>query len=266
MVDRGSLNHDFHDMRSSIVCGFAGASMLLLVATDSLGQQDTRALPSAEAAYSYALGVTLGGKKSETIDKRVGPVRAIVTCSDADSSKLVQDAVAAINDAFGYGKIALSESEETELKDDAISIFIGSKSQGRQLVERFGVSSPRTFGSGVYYYWWDDRQRNHIRRCLIAIDVTSPSERKAQDLRYLLMACMGFTTPWLSSQSHPEGRGQESHQTSLFSDLGIAVVRFFDKHVDPGMRAHEMRRAFKVEWPDFSSAYWNPSAQNVDQR
>jgi len=114
------------------------------------------AVPSADRAYGYALAVILGGNKSEIVDKRVGPIRAIATSQDDSSRELVSQAVGEINDAFGYGKIALSWSDSARLEDDAITIYIGSKRNGRQLIERFGVSSPRAFGSSTYYYWWEN--------------------------------------------------------------------------------------------------------------
>jgi hypothetical protein len=245
--------------KSALLYSVVAISFLLVV--DSLGQQGTEALPSADTAYEYALGVVLGGKKSEIVDKRVGPIRAILTCRDEASRKIVEDAVAAVNDAFGYAKIALSVSEKTVLADDALIIFVGSKSDGRQLVESFGISSPRAFGDGVYYYWWDNSQRHHIRRCLIAINEESPPERKTDDLKDLLMACMGFQSPWSSVNYHPNARRRESQETSIFSSFGIAVVRFFDKQINPGAKAWEMRNVFKREWPDFSSAYWNPTKE-----
>jgi hypothetical protein len=248
-------------MRSKHALLLSEVAISFLLVVDSLGQQGTGALPSADIAYEYALGVVLGGAKSEIVDKRVGPIRAILTCRDEESRTIVDDAVAAVNDAFGYAKIALSVSERAVLEDDALIIFVGSKSDGRQLVEGFGISFPRAFGDGVYYYWRDNSQRHHIRRCLIAINEESPPERKTEDLKNLLMACMGFQSPWSSVNYHPNARRRESQETSIFSNFGIAVVRFFDKHIDPSAKAWEMRKVFKREWPDFSAAYWNPTKE-----
>ena len=222
-------------------------------------QQSTKGVPSADVAYDYALELILGGSQSAIVDKRVGPIRAIVTCSDADTRSIVNQAAAAINDAFGYGKIALSESERARLEDDAITIYVGSKSDGRRLVEDFGVSSPRAFRDSVYYYWWDNDRRHHIRRCLIAADMASPQDRKTEDLQYLILACMGVRNPWSSKQYQLKSKGPDASQTKLFSDLDVAIIRFFDKHVPPGAKSWEMRNVFKREWPDFSAAYWNPS-------
>jgi hypothetical protein len=217
------------------------------------------AVPSAEEAYRHALEVVLGGNKTAIVDKRVGPIRALLTAPDDETRRLVQQAVAEINDAYGYGKIALAESDRVRLEDDALTIFVGSKSDGRKLVEDFGVSSPRAFGGGVYYYWWDDGRNNHIRRCLIAIDEASLRHGSTQDLRHLIAASMGLQSPWSASHARASSPADAAGQ-QIFSELDVAIIRFFDKHVPPGAKAWEMRNIFKREWPDFSSAYWNPSA------
>jgi hypothetical protein len=241
----------------------SGAAKLLLslaVACVSLkdleAQQTAPAAPSYEAAYNYALEVVL-------VDKLVGPTRAILVCRDEGLRNLAHQAVAEINDAFGYGKIALQDAESARLEDDSITIFIGSKRKGRQLIEDFGVSSPRAFRGAVYYYWWDRQRRHHIRRGVIVIDETSSQQEFSEDLKYLLLACMGVRSPWVADLHHPRVRGQKPAEGSIFSDFSVAVVRFFDKHVPPGARAWDMRKAFESEWPDFSSAYWNPSNQKT---
>jgi hypothetical protein len=251
-------------MRSSRI--FA-ANILLgcAFAANSLGQQADKGEIPAETAFNYALDVVLDGKKSEIVDKRVGPIGAFLTCSDETSREIVHQAVGQINDLFGYGKIAISESEQARIDDDAITLFVGSKSDGRKLVERFGVSSPRAFRGATYYYWWDQARRNHIGRCMIAIDEASSPEIQAENLYYLLMACMGFQSPW-SAKSHQQSMGgARGAQTGGYADLHKATVRFFDKHIPPGSTAHDMRRIFKREWPDFSAAFRQPSSQ-TEQR
>ena len=220
------------------------------------------AVPSADRAYDHALAVILGGNQTEIVEKRVGPIRAIATSEDDSSRDLVSRAVGEINDAFGYGKIALSWSDSTRLEDDAIIIYIGPKRNGRQLIERFGVSSPRSFGSSTYYYWWDKERRNHIRRCLIAVDHLSPKVRQSEDLRYLLLACMGFKSPWSAKQLQRTPRSSDTDLEPAFSKFDTAIIRFFDKHVRAGARSWEMRRVFKNQWPDFSAAYYNPQAEH----
>lgn len=129
------------------------ALFLGLFAHNSLSAQpvdDT--VPSSERAYNYALAVVLNGDQTEIVDKRIGPIRAIATSHDESSRDLVNKAVGDVNDAFGYGKVALSWSDHASIEDDAITIYIGPKRIGRQLIERFGVSSPRAFGSSTYYY------------------------------------------------------------------------------------------------------------------
>lgn len=216
---------------------------------------------SADHAYDHALAVILRGDKTEIVDKRVGPIRAIATTHGDSSRELVSQAVSEINDAFGYGKIALSWSDSTDLQDDAITIYIGPKTNGRQLVERFGVSSPRAFRSSIYYYWWEDGRRNHIRRCLIALDHTSPKDQQSEELRYLLLACMGFKSPWSAKQLQRTPRSSDTAQDPVFSKFDTAIIRFFDKHVDPGAKAWEMQKVFRNQWPDFSAAYYNPQVE-----
>lgn len=220
------------------------------------------AVPSADRAYGHALAVILGGNKSEIVDKRVGPIRAIATSHDDSSRELVSQVVGEVNDAFGYGKIALSWSDSARLEDDAITIYIGSKRDGRQLIERFGVSSPRAFGSSTHYYWWENERRNHIRRCLIAVDFLSPKDSQSEELRYLLLACMGFKSPWSAKQLQRTPRSSDTDPKPAFSKFDTAIIRFFDKHVQAGARSWEMRRVFKDQWPDFSAAYYNPQAEH----
>lgn len=232
-----------------------------VLAVASLGQQiDPKEIPT-ETAFNYALDIVLDGKKSEIVDKRVGPIGAFLTCHDEASRQIVHQVVGRINDLFGYGKIALSESEHARIDDDAITIFVGSKSDGRKLVERFGVSSPRAFRDATYYYWWDQARRNRIGRCLIAIDDESSPEIIAENVSYLLLACMGLRSPW-SAQRHQRAMGEaRGAQSDRYADLHQATVRFFDKHIPSGATAHEMRRIFKREWPDFSAAYLQPSSR-----
>lgn len=230
---------------------------------DLEAQQKAPTAPSYETAYDYALEIVLGGKQTEIVDKLVGPVRAILVCRDAELRNLAHQAVAEINAAFGYGKIAVQDAESARLEDDSITIFIGSKSDGRQLVEDFGISSPRAFRGASYYYWWDREWRHHIRRGVIVIDETSSRQELSEDLKHLLLACMGVQSPWAADSHHPRARGQKPAEGSVFSDFSVAVVRFFDKYVPPGARAYDMQRAFKREWPDFSSDYWNPSNQKA---
>ncbi len=234
-------------------------AILSLFAHHSLSARSAAdAVPSSDRAYNYALAVVLGGDRTEIVDKRIGPIRAIATCHDETSRDLVNKAVGDVNDAFGYGKIALSWSDSASIEDDAITIYIGPKRIGRQLIERFGVSSPRTFGSSTYYYWWERERPNHIRRCLIAVDNLSTQERQSEDLRYLLLACMGFKSPWSAKQLQRNSNSSDSAPEPAFSKFDAAIIRFFDKHVDPGARDWEMRRVFKNKWPDFSAAYYNP--------
>lgn len=233
--------------------------ILGLFANNSLSAQSaTDAVPASDRAYDYALAVVLQGNQTEIVDKRIGPIRAIATCHDEASRDLVNKAVGDVNDAFGYGKIALSWSDRASIEDDAITVYIGPKRIGRQLIERFGVSSPRTFGSSTYYYWWEEDRPNHVRRCLIAVDHLSTKERQLEDLRYLLLACMGFKSPWSAKQLQQRRSSSDAAQEPAFSKFDAAIIRFFDKHVDPGAKAWEMRRVFKNKWPDFSAAYYNP--------
>lgn len=234
-------------------------AILGLFAMNSLlARSVTDAVPSSDHAYDYALAVVLKGDQTEIVDKRVGPIRAIATCHDEASRDLVNKAVGDVNDAFGYGKIALSWSDRASIEDDAITVYIGPKRIGRQLIERFGVSSPRSFGSSTYYYWWEKNRPNHVRRCLIAVDHLSSKERQLEDLRYLLLACMGFKSPWSAKQLQRTRGSSDAAQEPVFSKFDAAIIRFFDKHVDPGAKSWEMRRVFKNKWPDFSAAYYNP--------
>ena len=244
-----------------------GAHRFILLAFASFfyvslfARQPADALPSADRAYEHALAVILHGDKTEVVDKRIGPIRAIATTHDDSSRELVSKVVGEINDAFGYGKLALSWSDSPELEDDAITIYIGPKTDGRQLIKRFGVSSPRAFRSSTYYYWWEDARRNHIRRCLIAVDHLLLKEHQSEDLRYLLLACMGFKSPWSAKQLQRTPNSSDASQGPLFSKFDTAIIRFFDKHVEPGAKAWEMRRVFKNKWPDFSAAYYNPQVE-----
>jgi hypothetical protein len=214
---------------------------------------------TAEEAYAHATSILLGGSRSDLVEKRVGPVRVILTCGDAESREIANRAVGEINDAFGYGKLALSEAETATLEDDAITLFIGTKSQGRRLVERFGVSSPRAFRSGIYYYWWDKARRNHIRRGLVAVEEDVPRERQAIDLPYLLLASLGYRGIW-SVHDH-RSPSKTAEPSPLLSEFDAAVIRFCEKHVPPGVRAREIRNIFEREWPDLSAAHSNPTSR-----
>jgi len=250
-------------MRSSAATAFVALAVTGACIHDLQAQQKVAPAPSFETAYNYALAIVLDGRKTGIVDKLVGPVRAILVCRDAELRKLAHQAVAEVNDAFGYGKIAVQDTENTRLEDDSITILIGSKRESRQLVKDFGVSSPRAFRGATYYYWWDPRRRNHIRRGVIAIDKTASQEELSDDLKHLLLACMGVESPWDAHLNHPGSRGQKTEESSIFSEFSVAVLRFFDKHVEPGATAHDMRNTFKREWPDFSSAYWNPANQKA---
>ena len=229
-------------------------------------------LPSAGRAYGFAFTHFLSGKKTTIVDKRVGPIRAIATAQDDSLHESVSQAVGEINDAFGYGKIALSWSDKVRMESDSLTIFIGSKRQCRQLIEDFGVSSPRGFGYSTYYYWWDGTNRHHIERAIIAINDAIPKARLSEELRYLLLACMGFPN-FRSAREYRHFMSEREHQrqpTSMdadlepaFSDSETAIIRFWDKHVHPKSKEWEVKKIFQNEWPDFSAAYCNPQANPV---
>ena len=203
------------------------------------------------------------GKKSQVPDKLVGPVRVLLTCGSEDEHKLALEAVAEINDAFGYGKLALSEEEQARVEDGAITVYIGSKSKGRQLVEDFGVSSPRAFRDGVYYYWWDQYRSHHIRSGIIALDKNAAPDAMAADLRRLILASIGYPGIQVATQKKAVASPSAVLSEKFLSEADSALVRFCDKHISPGAEAWEIRKTFDREWPDFSAAFWNPSKKTV---
>lgn len=225
------------------------------------GTQETE-IPSAIEASQIAMQMLALGKKTDTPDKRVGPVRVMVTCKSDHEYKLATEAVAEINDAFGYGKLALTREEKTRIEDDAFTLYIGSVSESRKLIEDFGVSSPRAFGNGRSYYWWDKNQRQHIRSGIIALDEDARPTVMATELRRLILAALGYPGVKVSLQPSAKKSLEEANTSKLLSEIQSAVVRFCDKHIPPAMKHWEIRKTFDREWPDFSAAFWNPSEKD----
>lgn len=218
-------------------------------------------VPTCEEAYQTAMEMLTYGVKSDVPDKRVGPVRILLTSGSKDEQKVATQAVAEINDAFGYGKLALSNEEKARREDNAISIYIGSKSKGRQLVEDFGVSSPRAFRGSVYYYWWEEHKPHHIWSGIIAIDDKISPHVMAVDLRRLVLASLGYPGVKVAAQTKAGTAADSEIFPKFLSEIDVALLRFCEKHIPPAAKAWEIRKVFEREWPDFSTAFWNPSGK-----
>lgn len=263
-LDSGTSCHAEDCSATTRAGGLAGkAAIFLCLAFASQAIADA-ATGDGEDAREWATGAFLNGNKSELVDKRVGPIRLISTDESGKSTDLVSEAVAELNDAFGYGKLALSESEKAIPEDDAIVLYIGSKSAGRRLIERFGVSSPRAFRGGAYYYWYDDREKREIKRGVVALDEALPEADLARQLRRYLLGTLGYTGSTgygegILSEQRRSGSPREPRPTKMLSEFDGVMLKFCDNHVPPAAKWWEIENIVQEKWPDFSAAYRNPA-------
>jgi hypothetical protein len=227
---------------------------------------------SRDVIEQLAFDVLLRGDKSERVVKRDGPIGVIATDKSGGHIQLVEDAVADINEAFGYGKIALRWTDEISTpKDDEIVFLLGSVSDGRGLIERAGVSSPGSFRSGSYRYWYKSHTYQSLTKGLVAIDASLPPEDISLLSRRYLLSVLGFRGSSRNLRDNesffsPDYSGKraqkdEDHkERKMLTETDSAMLKFADRWVAASMTWNKVRRVFDSRWSEAVESFLTPGS------
>lgn len=233
---------------------------------------------SRESVEQLAFEVLLKDDKTEQVVKRDGPISVLATDKCGQHKELVEEAVADINEAFGYGKLALRWRDEVRTpKDDEIVFLLGSVSDGRLLIERAGVSSPGSFRSGSYRYWYKSHIYQSMTKGLIAIDDSLPSEDLRILTRKYLLSVLGFRgnsrnlradESFFSSDHALGGRRRvgDSIERQMFTEVDSAMLRFSDRWLAPSMTWNRIRKTFDSRWSESVESFRNPRPTELKDR
>jgi hypothetical protein len=219
-----------------------------------------------------AFDVLLKGEKTEQVVKREGPISLLVTDRSGKHRRSVEEAVADINEAFGYGKLALQWRDQVRTpKDDEIVFLLGSVSDGRQLIERAGVSSPGSFRSGSFRYWYKSHSHQSLTKGLVAIDDSLPDEDISLLARKYLLAVLGFRGSARNLRENesffsPTRRSGYSKERKTLTEADSLMLRFADRWIAPSMTWNKIRKILDSKWSDSLESFRTPTLGELRNR
>lgn len=230
------------------------------------------------AVEQLAFDVLLRGSRTEQVVKREGPISILATDKCGQHRELINEAVAEINEAFGYGKLSLRWRDEVRMpKDDEIVLLLGSVSDGRLLIERAGVSSPGSFRSGSYRYWYKSHTYQNMTKGLVAIDDSLPSEDISMLARKYLLSVLGFRGSSSNlrgdesffSSNHSLGgtrRGGGSTKSRMLTEVDSALLRFSDRWIAPSETWNRIRKTFDSRWSESLESFQTPGRGELKEK
>jgi hypothetical protein len=251
-------------LRHLLILSFA-VSSAAVAQTPSIGKDTNRptfAAASTDSIYNYISSICLGWQSESKTKKSESQKTVLFRDKTGRYADAFLEAVEDLNRAFGYEKLLAQISTKEQTKDQAVVLFVGSKSEGRRFLRDSGGSSAWR-GAWDGWFWWD--ASNELSKAAIAISLEDVTDHSIKYyFRQSLLTALGYPgyTRSLNSifdnyeirfRSQMDNSTHDPIATPFISDWDVAILRFCDRFLATDASRSNIRKVISREWPAFAA-------------
>lgn len=229
---------------------------------------------SPDAVYNYISAISLGWRSESKTKKPESQKQVLFRDTTGRYADIFLGAVEDLNKAFGYQKLIPQLSTTDQTQDQAVVIFLGTKTEGRRFLREAGERSDSTKGAWSGWFWWD--ASNEMSKAALAIYLEDVTEHSLKFyLRRSLLTALGYPGYTQRQNSifavyegrfpNPKEIATHDAKTAPFMSEGdVAILRFCDRFLSTDASRSNIRNVIAREWPGFAvqldKAYENQQA------